>query len=48
VARAFLEAKSLAGVFARLGVDARPGLAWRCAHVAEALTAAIDETLGGD
>jgi hypothetical protein len=48
VARAFLEAKSLAGVFARLGVDARPGLAWRCALVAEALTAAIEETLGGD
>ena len=48
VARAFLEAKSLAGVFARLGVVARPGLAWRCTHVAEALTAAIEETLGGD
>ena len=48
VARAFLEAKSLASVFARLGVDARPALAWRCAHVAEALAAAIEETLGGD
>ena len=48
VARAFLEAKALAGVFARLGVDARPALAWRCTHVAEALTSAINETLGGD
>jgi hypothetical protein len=48
VARAYLEAKSLADVFARLGVDARPALAWRCAHVAEALTAAVNETLGGD
>ena len=48
VARAFLEAKSLAGVFARLGVGARPGLAWRCTHVADALTAAINETLGGN
>jgi len=47
VARAFLEAKGLADVFARLGVDARPALAWRCAHVAEALTAAVNETLGG-
>ena len=33
VARAFVEAKSLAGVFARLGSDARPALAWRCTHV---------------
>ena len=46
VARAYMEAKSLAGVFARLGVDARPALAWRCARVAQALTAAIKETLG--
>ena len=47
VARAFLEAKGLADVFARLGVDARPALAWRCTHVAAALTSAINETLGG-
>jgi len=48
VARAFLEAKTLAGVFARLGVDARPALAWRCTHVAQALHRAIIETLGED
>lgn len=48
VARAYLEAKSLAGVFARLGTDARPTLAWRCTRVAQALGAVIDETLGKD
>ena len=48
VARAFVEAKSLAGVFARLGSDARPALAWRCTHVAQALSSAINETLGKD
>lgn len=48
VARAFVEAKSLAGVFARLGSQARPALAWRCTHVAQALTTAIHETLGED
>ena len=48
VARAFVEAKSLAGVFARLGADARPALAWRCTHVAQALSTAINETLGKD
>jgi len=48
VARAFVEAKSLAGVFARLGSEARPALAWRCTHVAQALTTAIHETLGED
>jgi len=48
VARAFLEAKTLAGVFARLGVDARPALAWRCTRVAQALDSAINETLGKD
>jgi hypothetical protein len=48
VARAFVEAKTLAGVFARLGVDARPALAWRCSRVAQALDSAINETLGKD
>lgn len=48
VARAYLEAKTLAGTFARLGADARPALAWRCSVVAQALAAAINETLGKD
>ena len=48
VARAFMEAKSLAGVFARLGTVARPALAWRCSRVSQALTTAINETLGKD
>ena len=48
VARAFMEAKSLAGAFARLGTVARPALAWRCARVAQALDSAINETLGKD
>ena len=48
VARAFVEAKSLAGVFARLGSQARPQIAWRCTRVAQALSAAINETLGKD
>jgi len=48
IARAFAEAQSLAGIFARLGADARPALAWRCTHVAQALSTAINETLGKD
>ena len=48
VARAFAEAKSLASVFARLGAEARPSLAWRCTRVSQALTTAINETLGKD
>jgi len=48
VARAFLEAKTLAGTFTRLGSDARPALAWRCTRVAQALTSVIHETLGKD
>jgi hypothetical protein len=48
VARAYVEAKSLASVFARLGAEARPSLAWRCTRVSQALTTAINETLGKD
>lgn len=48
VARAFLEAKGLAGTFTRLGLEARPALAWRCTHVAQALASALDETIGKD
>ena len=48
VARAFVEAKSLASVFASLGSQARPALAWRCTRVSQALTTAIHETLGKD
>jgi len=48
VARAYVEAKSLASVFARLGCEARPSLAWRCTRVSQALTTAIHETLGED
>mgnify|MGYP007112156791 CR=1 FL=1 len=48
VARAYVEAKSLASVFARLGAEARPSLAWRCTRVSQALTTVIHETLGED
>ncbi|HQG04317.1 MAG TPA: hypothetical protein PK838_08370 [Thermoleophilia bacterium] len=47
VARAYAEAQTLAGVFARLGAQVRPEFAWRCTRVAEALADVISETLQG-
>ena len=41
VARAFVEAHALGGVFGRPSLEARSQLAVRCTHVAEALTLAI-------
>lgn len=46
VAHAILEAKVLAGTLFRLGREARPQFAWRCAEIAEALAAALESVLG--
>lgn len=46
VAHAILEAKTLAGTLYRLGREARPQFAWRCAEVAAALTAVLESVFG--
>ena len=42
VARAILEARSVAGAFVRLGREARVELAWRCGKTGEAMLDAMD------
>lgn len=42
VARSILEARAVGFAFARLGVEARPELAWRCAKLGTAILAALD------
>jgi hypothetical protein len=41
VARAIFEARGIAAAFIRLGREARPQLAWRCAQTGEAITQAL-------
>lgn len=44
VARALLEAQVIGYTFGRLGVEARPSLAWRCARLSAAILAALADT----
>ena len=41
VARSLLEARTIGFAFQRLGVQARPELAWRCSKLGDAITQAI-------
>lgn len=47
VARAILEARSIASAVSRLSHMARPEFAWRLELVAHVLTSALDEYFGG-
>ena len=42
VVQAILEARSVTGALLRLGTEARPQLAWRCAKAGAALREALD------
>lgn len=44
VARALLEAQVIGYTFGRLGVEARPSLAWRCARLSNAILDGLAET----
>lgn len=46
VARAILEARAVAFAFIRLGVEARPELAWRCASFGERVLAELAQYFG--
>lgn len=46
VERAILEARAVMFALLRLGVEARPELAWRCQRLGEALKEALDDTFG--
>ncbi len=41
IERAILETQALAGVFSRLGHEARPSFGWRCAGMSDAIRAAL-------
>ncbi len=47
VARAVIEARTLACAFTSLNRCARPQLAWRCQKMGEAIHAALDDYFGG-
>jgi hypothetical protein len=46
VQRALLEARSVAFAFQRLGAQARPDLAWRCAKLGAAIEEALKDSFG--
>ena len=49
VVETFLEARRITGTLYRLGQEARPALAWRCATAASEINATLDRVLeGGD
>ena len=43
IAAAVLEAQALASAFTRLECQSPPALAWRCARLGRAISAAVDE-----
>jgi hypothetical protein len=47
VAATLLEARRIAGALHRLGTEARPALAWRCATAAEGITATLNRSFDG-
>lgn len=46
VQRAILEARAVGFAFQRLGLEARPELAWRCQKVGDAIVGALAEWFG--
>lgn len=48
VARAILEARTIGNAFIRLGREARPEFAWRCAKAGQAIVAGLRDAFGKD
>ena len=46
--RTLLEMRTLAGICLRLGIEARPQLAWRFSHLGSGVSALLNELFGGD